>query len=711
MKRRRNYLWKELPFIRIIPVFCAGYLLSGFANFNIYYALSCILLATFILMLLKIKSAAFAWKYNAWRGLAIQLLILSLPAILLTLDNKRNGSDHAAIKNHKHFLLTINEPLSEKFNSYSTVAKVSTINDGKLTPVSGAAVVTFAKRNSSKPNISVGDCIVSVVPPSAIAGNKNPGGFDYQKYLSEKGIHYQFFLRSKEWVLIDGMRKKLFSAQIYKLRDAILNTLRKNIKDSSACGLAEALLVGYRNDVDNNLLQAYSNTGVVHVIAISGLHLGLIYIILMKLTSILVRSKVKKILQPVLVISALWIFTLLSGASASVVRSAVMFTVLALGNLIGRKSHSINTLASSAFILLCYHPAWLKDIGFQLSYSAVASILLFHKKILNLYLFSNPLAFKLWEMIALTLAAQILTVPLLLFYFHQFPLLFLFTNLVAVPLSSVILAVELLMCAMSPFTYVASELGNAVTFLIDLMNGYILLMDRIPHSTIQSININLFQTILLYFAIFIIGFPIIINRKWKTYSLLFLLISFFCIRVTLLWQSHQQQKFIVMNTRDISVMGWIEGTEAVYYQSTDTGVNEKRLSKTLDDISLYYRIKKTSRVQYASTTILLIKLDSLQLLNLSGKVRNNPSVGMRADIVILSDNYSGKLIEISAQTRCRLVVADATNGLWKIQEWKKQAEQLHLRFYSIPEQGAFLLDRSQFNPPEAVYAELNHSAR
>lgn len=657
------------------------------------------------------KSAAFAWKYNAWRGVAIQLLIFSLPATLLFFDKKNNDADPNIVEHKQYFLLKINEPLTEKTNSYSSIAKVMMVKDGKATAVSGRAMITFSRKNTARPQLSVGDHLVVSSPLSIIAGNSNPGGFDYRKFLAEKGIHYQFFLKQNDWVPVDQLRSDKFNAGIFALRDAILNTLRKFIKDSTACGLAEALLVGYRNDVDNSVLQAYSNTGVVHVIAISGLHLGLIYLILMKLTSTLIRNKAKKFIQPVLVISALWIFTLLSGASASVVRSAVMFTVLALGNLIGRKSSGINTLASSAFILLCFHPAWIKDIGFQLSYSAVASILLFHKKITNLYIFTNPIAYKLWETISLTLAAQVLTAPLLLLYFHQFPLLFLFTNLVAVPLSSLILAAELLLCVLSPFTIIATETGNLIGFLIEKMNDYVLLMDRIPNSSIQSVNINITQTILIYIAIFLIGLPVDIKRKTKLIGMLIITVLFSLTRFIVLWESHQQQKFLVLNARENSAMGWLNGTSAVYLHSNNDIVSEKKTMKIFGDVSIHYHIEKVKKFRFEDVQNLLITISGCRIMRISGKSSGTYVNPVLADIVILSHNYRGKLSDFATESRCRLVVADATNNLWKIQEWKKQAEQLHLRFHSVPEQGAFLFDRSQFNPPEAVLADMNHSAR
>lgn len=268
-----------------------------------------------------------------------------------------------------------------------------------------------------------------------------------------------------------------------------------------------------------------------------------------------------------------------------------------------------------------------------------------------------------------------------------------------------------MLCVLSPFTIIATETGNLIGFLIEKMNDYVLLMDRIPHSTIQSVNINIPQTILIYIAIFIIGLPVVVKRKTKLTGMLIVTVLFSLTRFIVLWKSHQQQKFMVLNARENSVMGWMVGTSAVYFHSDNDSDNAKKISKMFGDISLHYHIEKMKRLRFEDGHNLLITMAGCRIMRISGKSGGKNINPVLADIVILSHNYRGKLSEFANESRCRLVVADATNNLWKIQEWKKQAEQLHLRFHSVPEQGAFLLDRSQFNPPEAVLADMNHSAR
>ena len=198
-----------------------------------------------------------------------------------------------------------------------------------------------------------------------------------------------------------------------------------------------------------------------------------------------------------IIIPILWIFSLLAGGSASVIRSACMFTLMGIGQLTGKKGNSLNTLFATAFLLLCYEPGWIFDIGFQLSFSAVGSILIYYPMIKNILYFSNPLARKCSDMIAVTLAAQILTTPLILFYFKQFPLLFLLTNLFAVPLSGWILLGELCLVAGHFWEGLAMLLGNWIEKAIILLNDYVLRMEQIPFSVIRNIYLSQQEVILL----------------------------------------------------------------------------------------------------------------------------------------------------------------------------------------------------------------------
>jgi competence protein ComEC len=263
-----------------------------------------------------------------------------------------------------------------------------------------------------------------------------------------QGITHQVYLKEDEFEILSTANKKRFQEFINITRAKVLDILRTNIRGDKELGLAEALLIGYKDDLDKTLVQSYSNTGVVHVIAISGLHLGLIYFLLTWLFKPLKKQKFKW-LRPIFILTGLWLFTLLAGAQPSVLRSAVMFTCIIFSDLFARKSSIFNGLALSALILLCINPFWLWDVGFQLSYSAVLSIVIFMKPVYNWIYFPNKIMDFLWKLTAVTIAAQIFTTPVSIYHFHQFPMYFILTNFVAVPLSSAIVIGEIILCVVS----------------------------------------------------------------------------------------------------------------------------------------------------------------------------------------------------------------------------------------------------------------------
>ena len=222
-------------------------------------------------------------------------------------------------------------------------------------------------------------------------------------------------------------------------RRKLLRIIKQYIPGKEENSLLEALMIGYTEDLDRELVQSYSNTGVVHIIAISGLHLTLIYQILQLLLQKINVQKSGKWAKLIILLGSLWTFSFLSGASPSVIRSAVMFSILLVARTLSRESIVYNTLASSAFILLCFDPYWLWDIGFQLSYTAVLSLVIFIKPVRAMLILQNKWLSVLWNSASVSLAAQSLTTPICIYYFHRFPNYFLFCNLLAVPLSSIIL--------------------------------------------------------------------------------------------------------------------------------------------------------------------------------------------------------------------------------------------------------------------------------
>ena len=450
MRARPLYLWNEAPALRLLLPLAAGIVLQWYLQINISLLLLVAGLCIVTLVTFPFFSITKQFAFKSFQGIMLNILMLVAGILLVYLNDVRNSKSWFGKDYQPEDLVvaTLQEPTVEKPNSYKALATVNAVgNDNTWKGTKGKVILYFQKKDAFK-NLRYGQQVLIRKALQPIKNSGNPGGFNYERYSLFQGITHQAYLTDKEIALLPQKDQKDFKTFLFWLRAGVINILRTYINGTQERGLAEALLIGYKDDLDKTLLQAYANTGVVHVIAISGLHLGLIYGILLLLTKPL-RGKKWAWLRALLIVAALWIFTLLAGAQASVVRSAVMFTTLALGAVLNRNASIYNTLALSALLLLLYNPFWLWDVGFQLSYAAVLSIIIFFKPIYNWFYFQNKMIDAVWKLMAVTLAAQLLTTPFSLYYFHQFPLLFFITNLVAVPLSSAILIGEILLCGLA----------------------------------------------------------------------------------------------------------------------------------------------------------------------------------------------------------------------------------------------------------------------
>ena len=499
--------WKKAPFIRLLIPLIAGILIQWYLSIDIKYWYS--LLAGSILLTTIFFFIPFSARYqfNRINGILLSLIFLSLGALSCWHNDIRHKPawfGNFPEEKNTGIIVTLEEPLVEKSKSFKAEATVRyLLQHKKMIEVTGKIIVYF-KKDTSLVLPGYGSGIICL---SALQEIENPvNTFDYKRYLLFKGITHQLYLRPRDFILLQGKEQDPLKNFLYSTNEKIVRILRGSIKDEKALGLAEALLIGYKNDLDKSLLQSYTNTGVVHIVAISGLHLGLIYGLLFLISRPLQKRKNLNWLRLLLIISGLWLFSLLAGAQPSILRSALMFSCIVLGEGLSRKSSIFNTLALSAFILLCIDPFWLWDIGFQLSYIAVLSIVLFMRPVYNWFYIKNKLLDSIWKLVAVSIAAQILTTPISIFHFHQFPNYFLLTNIVAVPLSSLIVLGEILLCAVAWMPAVALLTGKVLTWMIGLMNGWIERIEALPFSVWSGIEINIFQAILLYIFITAVSF-------------------------------------------------------------------------------------------------------------------------------------------------------------------------------------------------------------
>jgi len=361
-----------------------------------------------------------------------------------------------------------------------------------------------------------------------------------------------------------------------------------------------------------------------------------------------------------------------------------------IGESLGRRTNIYNTLAASAFCLLLYNPYFLWDVGFQLSYTAVLSIVLFMKPVYQWMYFKNKLLNAIWQLNAITLSAQALTLPIVLYYFHQFPNLFLFTNFVAVPLSGFILYGELLLLVVCKIPFLGLYTGKMVSFLIRQMNNFIERTDRLPFSVTDHIQIGLVQTLLLYIAISCIAWWLLEKKKRGLLTGLSFLLVFFIMRGINLIHQSGQQKLLVYHIPKQKAIDIIEGN--TYHFLGDSSLSSAGFLQNfhLQPARLFYGATKEDSLSNTLVTNQLIAGRHKSVLVISGPL-DFPSILSKipVDIIILSGNPRIYLSRLAAIFDCQQYIFDSSNPLWKIRYWKKDADSLHLRHHTISEQGAF----------------------
>ena len=453
------------------------------------------------------------------------------------------------------------------------------------------------------------------------------------------------------------------------------------------------MLIGYREDLSRTTIQNFSNTGVIHLIVISGLHLGLIYALLSYFFNLFRRIKCFNVLKPLFIILLLWCFALVSGATAAITRSATMFTFIALGNLFNKPTNIYNNLSLSALLIFIINPFAFWDVGLQLSYAAVLSIVLFARFIKNWFYFKNKLLYYIWNLCSVSIAAQIFTLPLILYYFHQIPILFLFTNIIAVPIAALSLYMEILLLPLSFYPFLAKLIGNIIDHLLWLMNTYIENLNSLPFVVLGSLQINIIQVILLYgTSITIVYWLLYKKAKWLLIAQSFF-ICFLVIRTLHFYNKSFQKQIVVYNISNYTAIDVMEGyhyhfigdsvlKEASFLQ--DFHLKPSRILSRVHEQQELYSIGFTNNCIFSANKRVL-------LLNKEINLTIVPTLKLKIDAIILSKNVKIKIVSLNNYFNCKQYVFDGSNSAYKVKEWLAEANSLKVSGYSVANSGAYQL--------------------
>ena len=682
---------KQIPALRILAGIIIGILFQEYLSFSAIE----ILYAFLILLLLFIGYNFFSIKnkfaYRWFAGIVVLSLFFCAGAFL-HLYNKDSFQDkwYGHFDNSNAYEIVIQQVPEEKPKTFKTIGKVTHILiNNSWQPTQGNVLLYF--RKDSVPDLKIGSVIFTNKPLQLIKNSGNPGEFNYKQYSNRNNHYHQLFLNKNEYILSDEKVHYPFKEWLADMRSTVMQTIDKFIKGEDERAVAKALLIGYRKDIDRDLYQKFTNTGIVHIIAISGMHLAMIYAALLLILKPLKTRRNGKLMAGFITLFIIWIFTLLAGFVPSIARAAVMFSFIIIGEMLSRKTIIYNSLAVSALVLLLVNTYTLWDVGFLLSYSAVLSIVVFHKPIHQFLFIENKLLQMLWDTISVTISAQILTLPFILYYFHQFPALFIISNLIAIPLSGLILYLEAFLILLSPIPFLAKPVGNVTEELINWFNNIIVYIDHIPFFLIRNIHFTGIQAFLLFIFIVIL-YIILVKKKYKLlFNGIVIFIAIISIGFIEKNKHKNQQKIIVYNTSQNLVINFIQGYRSVILSKQEIAKGSTTDIYVIQPSHHHFYTKEIDSLADISTDFPYLSYKNYKIFVLRDNTTLPQNENSDINLVVV-DNYNYELETAHNIFPNAAFVFSNTNRFWKTEQWKKQCNALNLRCHDTSVDGAFIVD-------------------
>lgn len=694
MKLRPAFDWRQVPLFRLLLFMALGVALHTYQQKLGWNDLS--ISPTLVLLLLPIllwERIPWRWQYRAWwiPGFCIAMLMLFLGWWRAEQYASQNQATPLEQLQKRWLLVQLEHAPSERAKSQRVFARIQAVADAAGSTPAQAGLLLYLPKNQT--GLSVGSrCWVWAQNLQYPPENRNPAGFSYRQYLSRKNIHYQLYMGNTS--LIHAAPGSFAWYHPAMLQHEAGHRLKQYMPDAASSAFATALLLGDRSSLPGELVKAYSSSGLIHVLAVSGLHVGIIYVLLQTVLGKIIRRKPAVLLGCLLF--CLWAYAAITGLSASVTRASLMCSMLALGKHFHRQSGVYNTLSAAALLLLWYQPNWLLDTGFQLSFAAVAGIVYLQPILLRSVYIPHPWLYKIWELSCVTLSAQLFTLPLTLYYFGQFPNYFLMTNLIVLPAMAPVLGACLLLIVLSPFPMLAAPFGWLLSTFIGWLNQLVQFFEQLPGAVSTGIRLD-FASGLLIFALLLClsWWKTDASAHWRRVSLLLAAV----LLGKSLWQQQndKQQALLVLYDENRKASGAIiTGQTAWYWGSTaETAFAPHHPHFT------QLGIRKSIHLPDSASK--LWRWSGGRLLHLRGKHSVNENLPA-ADWLLLSNQPSWR--DLAPQLgKFKGLLLDSSNSPYYCRKLKQLAAQHQLPIKMVSEDGAIQL--SLWNTSTSKYSSTN----
>ena len=673
-------LLKYIP-LQLIIFQIIGIIIGFYCSFTIKTSTTALFITLFILVVtyflsrIKLKQPGY-FTISTF----ITFIVIGIASIAFnkSIQNKNHYSSYLSETNNTSIVI-IDEIL--KPNSYNNryFANVTTVNSIK---VQGKILLNILK-DSTNNIINVDDKILISHEFDPIKSPLNPYQFNYKEYLENQQIHHQISIKSKEYLLLKNDYQSI-KGWAFSIRKRINNALTKfNIKGDQL-SIINALLLGQRQEISKNILENYQNAGAVHILAVSGLHVGIILIMLTFLLSPLEKLKYGTFIKLLVIVFLLWVFAFIAGLSASVVRAVTMFSAIAISMTIKQSISTYKALIISIFILLLFNPFYLFNVGFQLSYLAVFFIVWTQPMLYKLWNPRLKLLNYSWRLLTVSVAAQVGVLPLSLYYFHQFPGLFFLTNLIIIPFLGIILGMGVLVIGLALLNILPGVIAKSYSTIILILNSVVEWIANKESFLFQNISFSE-VSIVIYFLMIISFFKWLEIKQLRFLKLSLLAIILFQLNLIFeKYSSGTTNEFLIFNKPRESILGIRKGQSVQLNHSLDTiDITKESALKAYfigSNTNLTSTDNKINNVfSFYDKSILVI--DSLGIYNVKNYSEN---------YILLRQSPKINLARLIKKLNPQLIIADASNYKSHITLWQKTCENYNIKFHYTVTDGAFI---------------------
>lgn len=686
--------------MRLIIPFIAGILTS--VNLPGCYVpagnLSLLSLSAFVVL----STSMFAYLYNyrsRWmHGLLIIMLMFACGFDLTDRKKLLRTETLASLPEGDHiYLAIVKDHFTMRPRSCKGVVELQAYRDSAGWKTCRVVLVVYSRPDSALLSAERGAVMLFYTDPEPVDPPANPGSFDYREYLARQGIYHDVFLGEGEWMITGHAASRDLMDHAAEIRDGLLGKLAGSGIGIAETGVAAAMLLGDNTYLGGDVRDVYARAGAMHILCVSGLHVGVVFLVLSTMLGFLRKLPGGRLLYSFILVVAIWSYALLTGLAAPVARAASMLSFIIVGQAFRRNTNVFNSLAAAAMISLMADPFAILGAGFQLSYAAVLGIVCLQRPIYNLFYFGYRVPDRIWAITAVSIAAQLGTLPLSLYYFHQYPLYSLLTNLIVIPLSSLVIYAGLLFFIFPAQTLASSAATWILGKLLMLLDKGVTMVESLPGSAIREIHFDGPMALLLACTIIFMGVFFLRKGSWALIPGLLTILALSGYRMLTHYDSLQQQVLVIYSVNGHTAADIINGRDHIFIADSALLGSPEKTAYSISPYWLKERLKDCDTMALGLEDRMLHKAQIITINDRSLRLGfwqgafprcRPPDQKLKLDVLVLRGECPFGMDDLFKWFNPGHVIIDSSVPPWV------DVPEGDDRFWRVRTQGAFVMEQA-----------------